>query len=218
MKTDSQVQQDVLAELQWEPSVNAAHIGVEVKNGVVTLAGHVATYAEKYDAEHAALRVAGVKALAVEMDVKSAGSYKRDDSDIATSARNVLQWTTYLPKDSVRIMVEKGWLTLSGNVDWQFQRQTAETALRYLIGVAGISNNIVVTPTLSLSAVKSDIEAALKRRASADAKKISVAVNGSKITLSGNVDNWSERSTARNSAWGTPGVQNVVDNMTVSSY
>ena len=218
MKTDSQLQQDVLAELKWEPSVNAAHIGVEVKDGIVTLAGHVGTYAEKYDAEHAAQRVAGVKALAVEMDIKPAGSYKRDDGDIATSAKNVLQWTTYLPKDTVKVMVEKGWLTLSGHVGWEYQRQTAESAVRCLQGVTGVSNNLVVTPAVSLSAVKSDIEVALKRRATADTKKISVAVSGTKITLSGTVDNWSERDTARNSAWNTPGVSDVVDNMTVSSF
>ena len=125
MKTDAQVQQDVIAELKWEPSINAAQIGVEVKDGIVTLAGHVSSYAEKWDAERAAQRVSGVKALAVEMDVKLPGSSKRNDADIARSAKDVLQWTTYLPKDRVKVMVEKGWITLSGDVDWEYQRRAA---------------------------------------------------------------------------------------------
>jgi osmotically-inducible protein OsmY len=215
MKTDKQVQQDVIAELSWEPSVNAAQIGVEVKNGIVTLAGHVGSYAEKWDAERVAQRVSGVKALAIEMDVKLSGSSKRNDADIARSAENVLQWTTYLPKDRVKVMVEKGWITLSGDVDWEYQRRAAEDGVRYLMGVMGVSDNITIKPTVSLSAVKSDIEAALKRRAKSDAQKISVDVRGADVTLTGTVHSWSERALARDAAWGTPGVRNVVDNITV---
>ena len=215
MKTDTQLQQDVIAELKWEPSVNAAQIGVEVKDGIVTLAGHVSSYAEKWDAERAAQRVSGVKALAIEMDVKLSGSSKRTDADIARSAENTLQWTTYLPKDSIKVMVESGWITLSGKVDWEFQRQAAAKGVRYLMGVTGVSDQIVIKPKVSLSAVKSEIEAALKRRATADAQKISVEVQGADVTLTGKVHSWSERDLARHSAWGTPGVRNVVDNMTV---
>ena len=217
MKTDTQLQQDVIAELKWEPSVNAAQIGVEVKDGIVTLAGHVSSYAEKWDAERAAQRVSGVKALAIEMDVKLAGSSKRTDADIARSAGNVLEWATYLPKDSVKVMVESGWITLSGEVDWEYQRQAAAKGVRYLMGVTGVSDQIVLkNPKVSLSAVKSEIEAALKRRATADAQKISVEVHGADVTLTGKVHSWSERDLARHSAWGTSGVQNVVDNMTVT--
>ena len=216
MKTDTQLQQDVLAEQKWEPSVNAAQIGVEVKDGIVTLAGHVNTYAEKWDAERAAQRVSGVKALAIEMDVKLSGSGKRNDADIAGSANNVLQWTSSLPKDGVKVMVESGFVTLSGEVDWEYQRQSATGAVRYLTGVTGVSNQIVIKPKVSLSAVKSDIEAALKRRAQADAQKISVDVRGADVTLSGKVHSWSERDLAKHSAWGTPGVRNVVDNMTIA--
>ncbi len=216
MKTDTQVQHDVLAELKWEPSVNAAHIGVEVNEGVVTLAGHVNSYAEKWDAERAALRVAGVKALAVEMDVKLAFSSKRTDADIAASAENALAWSTYTPKGRVKVMVENGWVTLTGDVDWEYQRKTAHKAVRYLMGVTGVSNNIALKPEVSLSAVKVDIEPALKRRASADAKKISVDIDGTEVTLSGTVHSWDERDTARNSAWSTPGVRNVVDKMVIS--
>lgn len=218
MKTDSQIQQDVIAELKWAPSVNAAHVGVEVSEGVVTLAGHVGSYAEKWDAERAAQRVVGVKALAVEMDVKLTSSYKRTDADIAAAANSALQWSTYLPKDHVKVMVEKGWLSLSGNVDWEYQRQTAESAVRYLMGVTGVSNDIILKPKVSISAVKSDIEAALKRRALADSQKISVDVKGSDVTLTGTVHSWGERDAARNSAWGTPGVSKVVDKMDISFW
>jgi len=216
MKTDAQVQQDVIAELKWEPSVNPTHIGVEVQDGVVTLAGHVDSYAEKWNAERAAQRVSGVKALAIEMDVKLAGSSKRNDVDIARSAENALEWMTYLPDDSVKVMVEDGWITLSGEVSWEYQRQTAAGAVRYLMGVKGVSNNIAIKPKVSVSAVKSDIEAALKRRANADAQNISVDVRGNDVTLTGTVHSWSERDLARESAWGAPGVRNVVDNITVT--
>ena len=216
MKTDTQLQQDVIAELKWEPSVNAAHIGVEVTDGIVTLAGHVSSYAEKYGAERAAQRVSGLKALAIEMDVKLPGASKRTDADIARSVENVLQWTTYVPKDSCKVMVENGWVTLSGEVDWEYQRQAAENGVRCLMGVTGVSDQIVVKPKVSLSAVKSEIEAALKRRAAADAKEISVNVQGADVTLTGTVHSWSERELAKHSAWGTPGVRNVVDKMAIA--
>jgi osmotically-inducible protein OsmY len=216
MKTDAQLQQDVIAELKWEPSVNAAQIGVEVKDGIVTLAGHVSSYAEKFDAERAAQRVAGVKALAIEMDVTLPGASKRNDADIARSAENVVEWLTYLPEDSVKVKVEGGWITLSGEVDWEYQRQTALSAVRYLMGVTGVSNLIAVKPKVSLSAVKSDIEAALKRRAKSDAQNISVKVQGADVTLTGTVYSWSERDLASQAAWSTPGVRKVVDNMIVA--
>jgi len=216
MKTDAQLQQDVIAELNWEPSVNAAQIGVEVKDGIVTLAGHVDSYAGKYDAERAAQRVAGVKALAIEMDVTLPGSSKRNDADIARSSENVIEWMTYLPKGSVKIKVEGGWITLSGEVDWEYQRQAALSGVRYLMGVTGVSNQIAVKSKVSLRAVKSDIEAALKRRAKSDAQNISVKVQGGDVTLSGTVHSWSERELASDAAWGTPGVRKVVDNITVA--
>jgi osmotically-inducible protein OsmY len=216
MKTDAALQMDVIAELKWEPSVNAANVGVEVKDGIVTLAGHVDTYAEKWDAERAALRVSGVKAIAVEMDVKLAGANKRTDTDIARSALSVLLWTTPVPPDSVQVKVENGWLTLSGEVEWEYQRQSAANSVRYLMGVTGISDQIVIKPKLSPAAIRTDIEAALKRRAQTDSRRISVAVNGHEVTLGGSVHSWSEKDLATHSAWGTPGVRNVVDKMTVA--
>lgn len=215
MKTDSQLQQDVMAELKWEPAVHAAQIGVEVKNGVVTLAGEVGSYTEKLNAERAAQRVTGVKALAVEMKVKLLDSGKRTDAEIAESAKNILSWTSSLPADAVKVMVEGGWLTLSGDVEWQFQRQDAANSVRYLMGVTGVSNQIAVKPPLSALVVKSDIEAALKRRATADAKTIAVEVTGADVTLTGTVHSWTERDLATRSAWGSAGVRNVVDKMTL---
>lgn len=216
MKTDMQLQQDVLAELKWEPAVNAAQIGVEVKDGVVTLAGHVASYAEKWDAERAAQRVSGVKALAIEIDVALPGANKRNDADIAHSAENVLQWMTYLPEDAVKVVAEKGWITLSGDVDWEYQKQAATGAVRHLMGVTGVSNQILVKPKVSLSAVESEIEAALKRRAHIDAQKISVEIQGANVTLSGRVNSLAARNLACHSAWSTPGVQNVVDHLVIA--
>ena len=216
MKTDSQLQQDVSAELMWDPSVHAARIGVEVKNGVVTLAGQVDSYAEKWNAERAAQRVAGVKAMATELKVHLTSLSQRTDADIAEAAENVLEWTSSLPAGAVQVMVEGGWVTLSGDVDWQYQRQAATDSVRYLMGVTGVSDQIGIKPSLTATAVKSDIEAALKRTAIADANEISVAVQGSDVTLSGTVYSWNERNTATNSAWGTPGVRNVVDRMTLA--
>jgi len=215
MKTDSQLQQDVMAELKWEPAVHAPRIGVEVKNGIVTLAGEVGSYTEKLNAERAAQRVNGVKALAVELKVKLADYGKRTDADIAESAQNILGWTSSLPAGAVKVRVEGGWLTLSGEVEWQYQRQDAADSVRYLLGVTGVSNQIVIKPSLSAPVVKADIEAALKRRAAADAKAITVDVKGGDVTLSGTVHSWAERDLATRSAWGSAGVRNVVDKMTL---
>jgi osmotically-inducible protein OsmY len=216
MKTDTKIQQDVMAELNWEPSVNAAHIGVEVSDGVVTLAGHVSSYAEKLGAENAAQRVAGVRAVTVEMVVKLAETSQRTDSDIAQSAESILRWTSHVIAHRVKIKVEKGWVTLSGDVAWEFHRGAAISAVRNQSGVTGVTDLIVIKPEVSASIVKSEIEDALKRGASRDAKSISVDVNGSDVTLTGIVNSWSERQRANDSAWSTPGVRNVQDNMTVT--
>ena len=216
MKTDSQLQQDVSAELEWEPSVQAARIGVEVKDGVVTLAGEVDSYAQKWNAERAAQRVSGVKAITTELKVQLASPSTRTDGDIAESVENVLEWTSSLPAGAIQVMVEAGWVTLSGDVDWQYQRQAATDSVRNLWGVTGVSNQIGITLAPTATAVKFDIEAALKRTSIADARHILVAVHGSDVTLSGTVHSWDERATATHSAWGTPGVRNVIDVMTLA--
>lgn len=216
MKTDAQIQKDVTEELEWEPAVDATAIGVMVSNGVVTLAGHVSSFAEKWDAERAALRVYGVKAIAVEMDVKLNGSSERLDTDIARTAENVIEWASYLQKNSVKVMVENGWITLTGEVDWAYQRLAAAAAVRYLMGVMGVSNEISLKPKLSVDVIKADIENALKRSAKSDARHINVSVHGGVITLSGDVNNWAERDTAHNIAWSSPGVKNVIDKINVT--
>jgi osmotically-inducible protein OsmY len=193
-----------------------------VKDGVVTLAGQVDSFAEKLNAERAAQRVCGVKAMTTELKVHLTGIGKRTDADIAESVKNVLGWTSSLPRGAVKVMVEGGWVTLSGDVDWQSQRQAAADGVRYLVGVTGVSNQISLKPSVpaftsaTASAVKSDIEAALKRTSIGDARKISVDVHGSDVTLSGTVRSWAERDTATNSARGTPGVRSVVDAMTMA--
>ena len=217
MKTDAQLQEDVIAELNWEPAVNAAQIGVEVDGGIVTLSGHVTNYAGKWNAEHAAQRVYGVKALVVEIDVTLAGSTRRTDADIARSAKDVLKWTTDAPEDTVQIKVEKGIITLAGAVDWEYQRRDAAEAIRNLVGVKSVINMVTIKPNASTQVVKADIDAALKRRASRDSKNINVSVIGGEVTLSGAVHSWTERELANDSAWGAPGVRNVVDLMTIGN-
>lgn len=216
MKTDSQLQKDVMAELAWEPSIHATEIGVEVKDGVVTLAGDVSSYAQKWNAELATQRVAGVKALAINLTVKLIESGVRTDGDIATSARKVLDWTSAVESGSVKIMVEKGLITLTGNVDWKFQKEAAADAVRFLTGVVGVSDQIVVTPSVKASVVKADIEAAIRRAATEDAKRITVGVSGTDVTLSGSIHSWAERDLATQSAWKSPGVRQVIDNMTLA--
>jgi osmotically-inducible protein OsmY len=216
MKTDTQLQNDVMAELKWNTSINATKIGVEVDKGVVTLSGHVDNYGKKWSAERAAQKVSGLKALAVEIDVVLPGLVNRSDTEIARTAENVLEWTTNWPKNQVKVMVENGWITLTGELDYVYQRKMATTAVRHLMGVIGVSNQITIKPFLSSSTVKSDILAALKRRALADAEKILVSVDGGKVNLSGVVHSWSDRDMVRDMAWNTPGVTNVNDNISVS--
>jgi len=213
MKTDIQLRQDVLDELEWEPSVHAAQIGVEVKDGVVTLAGHVGSYVEKWAAERATQRVSGVKATAVEMDVKLSALGARTDADIARSAQTALGWLASVPKGAVQVLVEKGWITLSGEVVWQYQKVAATDAVRNMVGVTGVSDEIAIKPIVTMTAVKADIEVALKRRAHADAQSICVTVNGSDVTLTGSVTGWAERNEAIAAAWSTPGVTHVVEEL-----
>ena len=216
MKTDRQLQNDVMAELKWDPSINAAKIGVEVQDGIVTLSGHVDKYSEKWAAERAAQKVTGVKALAIELDVTLPGESNRSDSDIARTAEHVLEWTTHWPNDHVKVIVEKGWITLSGELDYAYQRQAVSSAVRHLMGVTGVSNQTVLKSTLTANSVKSDIEAALKRRALTDAQEIMVNVNGGKVTLTGVVLSWSERDMVNDSVWNTQGVTDVNDKISVA--
>jgi osmotically-inducible protein OsmY len=215
IKTDSELQQDVLAQLKFEPSLNAARIGVEVDRGIVTLAGKVDSYFEKINAERAAQRVAGVTAVAVEIEVAIPGPYHRTDADIARTAASVLQWMTNFPKDAVKVIVDNGIITLSGDLAWQHQKLAAGDAVRYLSGVIAVNNMITLKPAATTADVKSEIEAALRRQAGVDAENISVKVSGSEVTISGSVHSWAERNLVAHSAWGTAGVRNVVDHTTL---
>jgi len=213
--TDKTLQQAVLDELDFEPSVYSADIGVTANDGVVTLRGHVGSYAEKLAAERATGRVSGVKAIAEELEVRYPGEQKQGDDDIAKRALQVLSWDIEVPKDKVKIKVEKGWVTLSGDLDWYYQRNAAEADVRKLHDETGATDNIKIKPSVQASEVSTKIEAALKRNAQIEADNITVTTDGGKVTLSGNVDTWYERRLAESTAWSAPGVTQVQDNMTV---
>ena len=216
MKSDTQLQQDVMAELTWEPSVHAAQIGVEAKDGVVTLTGQVSSYHEKWNAENAAQLVNGVKALVVNMDVRLPALSQRSDEDIARSVENCLAWMAPEGMDKVTVLVERGQVLLSGEVDWQYQKQDAVDAIRHLRGVTGVVNQVGLKHKVSRLEVKQEIEAALSRRARVDAKKIHVEVNGCDVTLTGTVESWAERQSALHAAWSAPSVANVADRLVLS--
>ena len=221
MKMDAELQRDVMNELKWEPTIHAAEIGVRVKDGVVTLSGDVDSYSKKWAIDRAVRRVLGVKAVAGEIKVTLPVSYKRTDEDIARSATNVLNWNSWIPDDRVKVRVKDGWITLTGDVDWYYEKEHAENAVRHLIGVVGVSNSITIkpkVPTVKALEVKNGIEDALKRNARLlrDAEKIKVEISGSKVILRGSVGSWADFDEAGYAAYCAPGVSQVENNLRVT--
>ncbi|MCU1253066.1 MAG: Transport-associated protein [Edaphobacter sp.] len=215
-RTDQEIQADVLAELRWDSSIQANEIGVAVKDGVVTLTGTVDTYLKKWRAEEAAHRVAGVTAVANDITVRTLG--ERTDTDIAAAAVYALKWNSSVPADKIQVTVDKGWVTLKGEVEWQYQKEEAERAVRQLWGVKGVSNLIAVKPSASPTDLKKKIEDALVRSAEVDASNITVEVQGSKAILKGKVRSWAEKQEAERTAWLAPGITSVDNQIKVSFF
>jgi osmotically-inducible protein OsmY len=217
MKTDSEIKKDVLSELQWDPLISETKVGVTVNEGVVTLTGHLDTYAEKVAAKRAAGRVSGVKAIALEIDVIPAGIHQRSDTEIALAVEHALSWNTSVPQDRVKVTVEKGWVTLTGDLDWNFQRRAVERMVRPLKGVVGISDNIQLRTLPVPLKLQERIQEALTRQAMREARRIEVSVEGSEVTLRGHVHSWAERNAVEGASWSAPGVTCVNNQLTVEA-
>jgi len=215
MSNDKQLKQSVLDGLNWAPSVNAAHIGVTVKDAVVTLMGHVDSFREKREAETAVQRIKGVKAVAEELEVRLPFSVRHGDEEIAAAAVNRLTWDSSVPKDAVKVKVEKGWLTLTGEVEWHYQQQAAHDEVRGLWGVVGVSNQITIKPKPDTSKIKDDIMVALNR-SWFDPATIHVTAQGGKVKLTGSVDSWYERDEASSTAWAAAGTTSVENDIAVA--
>ena len=209
MSQDTHLQLSVLAELEWEPSVTAAHIGVAADAGVITLTGRVESYAQKHAAEAAARRVKGVLAVAEELEVQVPFDRKRGDEEIAAAIVDRLAWDVSVPHDAVQVRVENGWVTLTGEADWQYQREAAEQDVRRLHGVVGVSNQISLKPRVSTANISNDISCALNRSYFPDLDAITVTAEGGRVRLTGNVHSWHARQVAAATAWGAPGAIDV---------
>lgn len=216
MFSDEDIRDDVLDELEFEPSIDNEHIGVAVRNGIVELTGHVASFAQKRAAERATLRVKGVKGVAQEMEVRTPASGLDDDDQIAERAARVLSWSASVPEDRIKVTVEDRWLTLSGEVDWYYQKTAAADAVRELSGTRGMTDRITVAPRISPVELKKTIKRAFHRAADLDSNTVNVMASGGKVTLKGHVHSWHERETAETAAWSAPGVSEVVNQLVVS--
>jgi osmotically-inducible protein OsmY len=217
--SDSRVKEHVLDELTWQPSVDAASVGVSVRDAIVTLSGHVRSYAEKLAAERAVLRIHGVKALVSELLVSLPRSYERTDEDIAGDAAKALAWDTAVPKDAIKVTVTKGLVTLSGALGWSYQKRNAEHAVSRVRGVRGVINQIELKPSVQpiADSIRIGIEAALKRSAEVEAKTIHVETRGNTVVLTGTVSSWPERKAVERAAWAAAGVSNVEDKLLINS-
>ncbi|MCM0606289.1 MAG: BON domain-containing protein [Xanthomonadaceae bacterium] len=217
MKTDSQIQTDVMQELKWDPRVTHEHIGVSVQNHIVTLGGSVPSFVEKNAAERAAQRVEGATAVVEKIEVKPVHSYVRDDQDIASSISSVFKWNIQIPGEQIKVSVAKGWVALRGEVDWGFQKNAAEKAVRALIGVNGLFNHIIVKSRVQSADIKQNIEDAFRRAGEREAKNINVSILNGHVTLSGKVHSLSDLREAKIAAWCAPGVTEVEDHLVVTA-
>lgn len=216
MKNDKELQHDIMEDLRWDPSIDASKIGVAVTNGVITLTGGVPSYFQKQTAERIAKRVAGVRAVANDIEVQLPSVVQKTDGGIATTALNALKWSASVPDENIKVSVTKGWVTLEGNVEWNYQREAAEKAVEGLIGVKGVTNRIAVSPHIKSREVKSEIKAALHRYAELESRNIEVDALDSTVTLRGSVRSWAERKEAENAAWMAPGVTQVKNEIVVT--
>ena len=214
--TEHKLRQDVECAIEWEPSVDAGNVGVSVSAGVVTLRGEVRSYAQKAAAERVALSVSGVQAVANDLVVRLVSDHERSDTDIAQAALSALAWNSVVPPNRVTVTVANGWLTLNGTLDWRYQKDAAGFAVRYLLGVRGVTNTITVKPRVEAADLKAKIEAAFKRSAEIDGKNVTVVAMGDTVVLNGHVRSWAERREAERTAWAAPGVSHVDDRITIT--
>src|SRR6185369_9974651 len=217
VKTDTELKKDVVDELKWDLAVSADAVGVEVKGGVVTVTGHLDTFAEKVAVERAVRRVSGVHAIALEIDVMLTPLHRRSDTEIAGAAEHAIRWHAEVPAEKLRVTVDGGWLTLIGEVEWDFQHRAAYRAVQSLIGVVGVSNEIAIRQRTTPQDLVRRIEDALKRQAVREAHKLSIEVKGDCVTLRGRAHCWKEREAIEGAAWAAPGVRSVVSEMQVDA-
>lgn len=217
MKTDLQLREDILDELMWEPMLRPSEIGVTVKDGIVTLSGYVSDYSKKLAAEKVVKRVKGVKAVAEDIEVRLPYGAQKNDEEIAEEIVNALKWNIDVPNDTVSVKVENGWVTLEGELEWQYQRDAAKNAVKNLLGVNGVINLIKLKPAVNSHIIKSNIRKALERNADLEADKITVDALDSTVTIKGKVHSWTEKEEAERAIWATPGVVEVINQLEINS-